>query len=165
MPSFPFYLPFNFNWLILLLISLCPFQYFPGFRLGPFIWHSRYWLPKSMTNFWHWYCWCSVSKFSLWGQLLACQFRSYFGFIILPVTKSTKANPKLWQGDIQIQHCFLQLGFIHQSMKKCLKSFFSLRHYAKSCGKFEKHASRVLHFQLCFGDELEQKAMEKFVFQ
>ena len=42
----------------------------------------------------------------------------------------------------------------------------SSRHCAKNGGEFSrKHPGRALHFQLCLGNELEQKAREKFVVQ
>lgn len=40
----------------------------------------------------------------------------------------------------------------------------SSRHSAKSCGDASrKHNDRALYFELCFRDELEQKAREKLV--
>lgn len=50
--------------------------------------------------------------------------------------------------------------------EKCEELLLSSRHGAKSCGGCSrKHNDRALHFELCLGDELEQKAREKSVVQ
>lgn len=124
--------------------------YFCSCRLGPFIWHSRYQLPKSVSNFWQWHHWCSLSRFSLWSSASACQFRSLLWGLPSSCDKPIKANPKLWQGEPAPQKyrntAVFLADWIHPSVSGEILEVFSHQDIVLRAGAHSTESMLAGHF-------------------